>query len=181
MMHHLLAAMSDQFGWIAFVLAAGIGLFLVLRARPVRRPRPGSAYSTRKTMLSEAEVRLLGVLRTAAPRQFIFGKVRLADLVASGSPGRDSQLDAHTVDFVLLERRTTRPLCAVLIHNPDQPRAHGPQEFTQRVLAKAGIPLVVMNIQHWYDEADVAERIAAAIAASQLADGSDGQVVAGVG
>lgn len=181
MLHHLLAAMSDQVGWIAFVLAAGIGLFFILRARPIRRPRAKGTYSQRKTILSEAEVRLLGVLRTAAPRQFIFGKTGLADVVSSSRTGGNSQLAAHTVDFVILERRTTRPLCAVLVHNPEQPRSHGSQEFTQHVLEAAGIPVVVMNIQHWYDEADVAERIAAAIAESQQLEGAQEQVVVGVG
>jgi hypothetical protein len=157
---------------VVFVILIGV-IVLVLRSlKPRTRAAPRTPtypYRKRKSLFSPAERSLLGVLdREVAGRYRVFGKVRLADVLAvdSGVSSGDRQA-AHNsirqkhVDFVLC---TLSDLTIVAVIELDdkshqRPDRQARDAFLAAACSAAGLKLIRFPVKSAYSASEVNEAL----------------------
>ncbi len=164
-----LTALLSEIPRPALVLA-GFGvafvtlLWLALRGRAGRR-----AYRRAGPLFTPAELRFLAALEKAvAGRARVYGKVRLADVLAV----KDSVSGKHFwrafnaiackhLDYVLCERDTLAVILAIELddrsHARDERRAR--DAFVDEALAGAGIPLLRFPVRGRYAQRELDEAL----------------------
>ena len=105
----------------------------------------------------------------------LFAKVRLADVIECPRGRRDERrwfrkIGSYHVDFVVCESRSTRPLLVIELDD----RRHRERirrerdQFKDRALQSAGVPIYRIRAQQAYDPIELAKRIEEHIRQSQL-------------
>jgi hypothetical protein len=156
----------------AFVLIALLVVFLRLLwlrrlKNRFREPVPGEfPYWSRKTLLSNGEQAFAQVLELAAGRaRKVAPKVRLADLVACDRAAWDlgygRLIGNKHVDFVVVDAATSAILFAVELddRSHERPARRYRDEFLDKALAAAGIPLIRVKAAAAYRVAELARQL----------------------
>ena len=144
------------------------------------RTRHGPVYEKREGLFTQGERRFLARLDEAVGDRFrIMGKVRIADLI---SPRPDLaernwkrafyQISSKHVDFVLCDKRTLSPVCAVELDDPThrEPSRRERDTFVDGVFQSAALPLVRFPVRTTYSVAEIASTILGSV--SRANDGS---------
>jgi len=172
----MLSTLLKQYWWIVLLIAVG---FLVLQSTKGSRnkgtPSEKSGdlpYALKACLMSKAERSFFGVLEqvTDSSKYYIFPQVSLNNLVivekGTGSyQTYHNKVDRKSVDFVLFDRNAVSPVLAVELDDASHDREDRQERdaFVDRVLAKAGLPLLHVRAQAAYDPKQLAASITEAI------------------
>jgi len=106
-------------------------------------------YSIQETVLATEERSLYQALTlVVAQRALLLTKVKLSALLSPNASQSQhlayTQLDRYTVDFVLCDRNTTRPLLVVLCDRAptDNCALNNPNDMIERLAHSASLPIV---------------------------------------
>ncbi len=148
-------------GVLAVSTCLGLLVVLSLEIRARRRP----VYAKREALLTPAERAFLAALEHALGDHYrIMGKVRLADLVApDGALGERDwkrafyQVSSKHVDFVLCDRDTLAPVCAIELDDSSHqaPDRRERDQFVDGVFQSAGLALLHFRARRTYSRAEI--------------------------
>src|SRR5690625_4183210 len=114
------------------------------------------------------DLQCLYALPNAAPHLDIHGKVRLEDVIGvrPGLPRNEhhaarNRIKSRHLDFVLVDVTTTRVVCAFELDDPSHntPRVRQLDEFKDRVMKAAGIPLLRVRAAPSYRTDELARMV----------------------
>jgi hypothetical protein len=167
----MLLTLFKQYWWIVLVVLA----LLVLQSNKGSRNKGTSSeksedlpYVLKGCLMSKAERSFFGVLEqvTDSSKYYIFPQVSLNNLVTvekgTGSyQTYHNKVDRKSVDFVLFEKSTISPVLAIELDDSSHDREDRQERdaFVDRVLAKAGLPLLHVRAQAAYDPKQLAASI----------------------
>jgi very-short-patch-repair endonuclease len=153
---------------LAVVVAFIIGLALVIRLFASRGP-VSLPYERTEHLFSPAERSFLGVLEEVLEKEFcILGKVRLADIIRPrkglSNSERTSALNRITskhVDFAVCDLRTRAVVGVIELDDSSHQKASRQRrdEFIDKALSAAGVPIVHIAAQKGYQLAEVRSQI----------------------
>jgi len=126
-----------------------------------------SPFRRNKFFLTTAEQSFFGCLKEAiSGRWELFAKVRLLDLLWLPRETQDKQRWRNTVqskhvDFLLCDRKTLMPLLAVELDDSShrRPDRQERDDFVNKVLESAGIPVLRATARSLYDTRALGEEI----------------------
>jgi hypothetical protein len=172
----MLLTLFKQYWWIILLIAVGL---LVLQSTKGSRNKGTPSeksedlpYVLKQYLMSKAERSFFGVLEqvTDSSKYHIFPQVSLGNLVDVEKGTRPYQthrnrVDRKSVDFVLCDRSALSPVLAVELDDASHERKDRQERdaFVDRVLAKAGLPLLHVRAQAAYDPKQLAASIGEAI------------------
>ncbi len=114
-------------------------------------------YSIQETVLASEERSLYHALTlVVAQRALLLTKVKLSALISPiAGPSQHlayTHLDRYTVDFVLCDRSTTRPLLALLQDKTQAGKCSlsNTNDLIERLAASAGLPLLRLDLATAY-------------------------------
>src|SRR5664280_782820 len=171
----MLMTLFKQYWWIVLVVLA----LLVLQSTKGSRNKGTSSeksgdlpYVLKRYLMSRAERSFFGVLEQVidSSKYYIFPQVSLSNLVTvkngTGSYlAFHNKVDRKSVDFVLFDRNAISPVLAIELDDSSHDREDRQERdaFVDRVLAKAGLPLLHVRTQAAYDPKQLAVSISEAI------------------
>ena len=129
-------------------------------------------YVLKRYLMSKAERSFFGVLEqvTDSSKYYIFPQVSLNNLVTvekgTGSyQTYHNKVDRKSVDFVLFDRNAMSPVLAIELDDSSHDREDRQERdaFVDRVLIKAGLPLLHVRAQAAYDPKQLAMLISEAV------------------
>jgi hypothetical protein len=142
-------------------------------------------YQRKGDLFSAAELRFLAALDQAiAPGHRVFGKVRVADLVAirSGLNPKTRQIALNRLsqkhfDFVICSGRALAPVCAIELNDSSHSSnsAKRRDDLIAAVCGQVGLPLLVVKAAGSYSPDALRQQIAGAL---QSKSGQDSRSVA---
>lgn len=171
----MLSTLLKQYWWIVLIVLA---LLVLQSTKGSRNKRTSSEksedlpYVLKRYLMSKAERSFFGVLEqvTDSSKYYIFPQVSLNNLVTvekgTGSyQTYHNKVDRKSVDFVLFDRNAISPVLAIELDDSSHDREDRQERdaFVDRVLAKAGLPLLHVRAQAAYDPKELAISISAAI------------------
>lgn len=128
--------------------AALLVLLLVLFVSQIWR-KSGYPYHAKETLLSAGELAFFRVLGKAIPaHHMIAPKVRLGDVIGCSEAdwvrGHGPRISAKHLDFVLIDRTTSRIVLAIELDDKshDRPERKERDVFLNRALEAAAVPLL---------------------------------------
>lgn len=128
-------------------------------------------YEARSHLLTIPERALLHALDAAVGNRYrVAMSVRLADVIeCSPKAWRDGHgplISSKQLDFVLCEPETTRIIAAIELDDPthDQADRRERDEFLDRAMDAAGVPLIRVRTASRYDPARLRDLVASAVA-----------------
>ncbi len=131
-------------------------------AAPAEDAVPDNVYPYKvRAFLSPADHACLLAMREALGEEVdIFPKAALWALVESTekAPGYAKRLHDKEFDFLVCDRRTGRPLTAVM-YNPGKGRPAGKIDEVKKICKAAGEPLVFIDMAEHYDAASLKEAL----------------------
>jgi hypothetical protein len=135
--------------------------------------RYASVYEKQNSLFSPQETSFLKALDQAIGDKYrIFGKVRLADIVTSrygisreSARAAFNHVSAKHLDFLLCDKETLEPLCAIEINDSShsRPDRQARDEFVDNLLRAVSLPLVRIPGRSRYSSAEVGPKILAAV------------------
>jgi very-short-patch-repair endonuclease len=132
-------------------------------------------YKAKPYFFSNAEASFYHFLRQMAGADvIIFPHVSLRDLVSVTESQEyykyNNKIDRKQVDFLLVESKTLRPRLVIELDDKTHNRADRIQrdEFVEKVLEVANIPIVRIPVQPTYDAKEIAKIFKSAIETNQL-------------
>lgn len=150
--------------FLALVLVAFVCFALVffIKQRQYNHPALRMPYRLQQPFFQPGEQELLALLQQAVGERFlILCKVRVADVVeVTAVPRRApwyqavNRISAARFDFLLCDRQTLTPRCAIEMEQPDQANA-----FVDELCQTIGLPLVRLT----QETARAYDRLCAAI------------------
>ena len=171
----MIPTLLKQYWWIVLIV---LGL-LVLQSIKGSRNKGASSeksedlpYVLKRYVMSKAERSFFGVLEqvTDSSKYYIFPQVSLNNLVTvekgTGSyQTYHNKVDRKSIDFVLFDRSVVSPVLAIELDDASHDREDRLERdaFVDRVLAKAGLPLLHVRAQASYDPKQLAASISEAI------------------
>ncbi|WP_421683684.1 DUF2726 domain-containing protein [Stutzerimonas urumqiensis] len=136
--------------WLVLTLIAFACFVLVflIKQRQFTQPAVRLPFALKPALFEEAERQLLDTLtRACGDTQLILAKVRAAEVVAITAIARraawyhaNNRLAGLHFDFLLCDRQTLRPTCAVQLRNDETDDA-----FLNELCAHIGLPLLVFS------------------------------------
>lgn len=148
-------------GLLALIIALFIGKLLG-RSYP---------FHAQETLLTQAELRFFKTLDQVIPsHHMIAPKVRLGDVIgcsdADWRRGHGPRISAKHLDFVIIERSTSRILLAIELddRSHDRPDRRDRDDFVNRALDAAGVPLLRVPVARSYTSSDLKTLMADALA-----------------
>jgi hypothetical protein len=172
----MIPTLLKQYWWIVLLVAVGL---LVLQFIKGPRNKGTSSeksedlpYVLERYLMSKAERSFFGVLEqvTDSSKYYIFPQLSLSKLVivekGTGSyQTYHNKVDRKSIDFVLFDRSVVSPVLAVELDDASHDREDRLERdaFVDRVLAKAGLPLLHVRAQASYDPKQLAASISEAI------------------
>jgi very-short-patch-repair endonuclease len=162
--------MDQVFGHTVVVVL--IALFLVVAlaavARLLSQARP-AVYERREKLFSPAERSFFGALERAVGVEYrVFGKVRLADVIRprrglsnNARTSARNRIDRKQVDFILCDSKTLEVQVVIELDDSSHSQASRRErdEFLDKALAAAGVPIVHIAAQRSYVPAEIRDKI----------------------
>jgi hypothetical protein len=167
----MLLTLLKQYWWIILVVLALLVLQSTKGSRSKGTPSEKLGdlpYVLKRYLMSRAERSFFGVLEqvTDSSKYYIFPQVSLSNLVTAekgtGSyQAFHNKVDRKSIDFVLFEKSTISPVLAIELDDSSHDREDRQERdaFVDRVLAKAGLPLLHVRAQAAYDPKQLAASI----------------------
>lgn len=145
--------------WIAAIAAVTVFVFTIA-SKGKREPRRICLFIQRDALFTPAERSFLGVLDNAsAGRYRVFGKVRIADVIAPAK-GLDrstwtsvfNRIKAKHFDFVLCDPETLKVKAVIELNDKSHTSTRGAErdELVGRACADAGLALRTVKAQRNY-------------------------------
>ena len=141
-----------------FILAVFIILKIVKSRQPIFAQK--SEY-----LLNFSERKFFEALTSAiGPKMYVCPKVRIADIVAVDMPLKKKEfmvnykkISQKSVDFVIVKRSTFEPLLIVELvkEGENKKRQKLGRIMTERVFDEAGIPIIYIASQRFYDKEEL--------------------------
>src|SRR5450830_976192 len=172
----MLSTLLKQYWWIILLIAVSL---LVLQSTKGSRNKGTSSekpedlpYVLKRYLMTKAEHSFFGVLEqvTDSSEYYIFPQVSLNNLVTvekgTGSyQTYHNKVDRKSVDFVLFDRNAMSPVLAIELDDSSHDREDRQERdaFVDRVLTKAGLPLLHVRAQAAYDPKQLAMLISEAV------------------
>lgn len=162
--------MTDLFSdWSMLLPASLLFLLAVLFLHQIWR-RDSYPYHAKGTLLSAAELHFFRTLEQAmTAEQMVAPKVRLGDVIncsgADWNKGHGPRISAKHLDFVIIDRLTSRILLAIELDDKshDLPARKERDAFLNNALQAAGVPLLRIPAASAYDVAPLKNNIAKAL------------------
>lgn len=151
---------------------AVLALITLAAAAARKMPKKKGAYTARTAICTPAELAFLRALDQAAlPSQRIFTMVRLIDVIepaVKDHATRNRVIQKH-LDFLLCDRDTTKPLCAIELNDRshDQPKRRQRDDFVGQAMQQAGIPILFKKAARSYDTEELRGEIAQLLKANE--------------
>ena len=157
------------------LIAVAIFVIALILARLAKgRRKPVGLYQlSRAGLFTQGEIAFLSVLDASLPSGVrLFGKVRLSDIFSPSDAvpaaerlGVLRRINQKHVDFLLVDRRTLRPLAGVELDDRTHEAAHRKQRdaFVDEVFSGAGLPLIHVPARREYDRREIAALVADAL------------------
>jgi len=170
-----LPTLLKQYWWIVLIVLGLLVLQFVKGSRSKDKSSEKSEdlpYVLKRYLMSKAERSFCGVLEqvTDSSKYYIFPQVSLNNLVTvekgTGSfQAFHNKVDRKSVDFVLFDRSAVSPVLAIELDDSSHDREDRQERdaFVDRVLAKAGLPLLHVRAQAAYDPKQLAASISEAV------------------
>lgn len=139
-------------------------LFFGSRAPEAKPARAAARVEVRRKFLTDAEVNFFHVLRSVVGgRGQIFAQVSLGQLLVARSEdfsargAARNRFDRKTIDFLICDPTTLRPLVAIELDDSTHTRAkrQARDEQVDALLSEAGLPLVRIRTRRTYDTREV--------------------------
>lgn len=154
--------------FLMMILGLAVVTFLKFY-RPTKRRAPVTyPYARRTALFTATEAKFLQALREAFPGFDIFGQVRLEDVIsvkrglerAEHQTARNRIKSRH-LDFVLTDPVSTWIVCAIELDDPSHssPRALRADDFKDKALSAAGIPILRVRVSPTYRASDLRQRV----------------------
>jgi hypothetical protein len=171
----MLPTLLKQYWWIVLIVLGLLVLQFVKGSRSKDKSSEKSEdlpYVLKRYLMSKAERSFFGVLEqvTDSSKYYIFPQVSLNNLVTvekgTGSfQAFHNKVDRKSVDFVLFDRSAVSPVLAIELDDSSHDREDRQERdaFVDRVLAKAGLPLLHVRAQAAYDPKQLAASISEAV------------------
>jgi hypothetical protein len=171
----MLPTLLKQYWWIVLIVLGLLVLQFVKGSRSKDKSSEKSEdlpYVLKRYLMSKAERSFFGVLEqvTDSSKYYIFPQVSLNNLVTvekgTGSfQAFHNKVDRKSVDFVLFDRSAVSPVLAIELDDSSHDREDRQERdaFVDRVLAKAGLPLLHVRAQAAYDPKQLAALISEAV------------------
>jgi hypothetical protein len=154
--------------WSFLFPAALLLLLLVLFVSQIWR-KTGYPYHSKNTLLSAGELVFYHALHKAiSPQQMIAPKVRLGDVIGCSemdwSRGHGPRISAKHLDFVLIDRLTSRILLAIELddRSHERPDRKARDVFLNLALEAAQVPLLRIPAARSYNPDQIRTAIEAA-------------------
>jgi very-short-patch-repair endonuclease len=149
---------------IVFVVTLAVVAWLLAR---LTRPDPKLPYEKRTSLLTPAELNFYRVLQEAVHGDWaVQSMVRMADLVrvAPETPkfqAWQNRIHAKHIDFLLCDHGTMEVRLAVELddRSHQRPDRVDRDEFVNRALADAGLPLLRVEVQDQYNSQEIRKSI----------------------
>jgi very-short-patch-repair endonuclease len=127
---------------------------------PEKVDAPKYEYRLRPSLLSHGEIAFYEILKLAVhERAAICPQVRLADIFSGTQWGYGSQnkINQRSVDFLLCEPRTMKPLVAIELDDSShqRPDRQARDEDVDAIFQSAGLPLLHQPARHSYSVRDI--------------------------
>jgi very-short-patch-repair endonuclease len=124
-------------------------------------------YVKKDYFLTKAEIDFFRVLEKALEnKHYIFPQVRLSDLLFVKAKKEDyykyrNKIDRKSVDFVLAEKESLRPLLAIELDDSshDSRKRKDRDNFVEKALEDTKLPLLRFKVQRFYDTNVIFEEI----------------------
>jgi hypothetical protein len=171
----VIPTLLKQYWWIILIVLALIVIQLLKgsQSKEASSETPEDLpYVLKRYLMSKAERSFLGVLEqvTDSSRYYIFPQVSLNNVVTVEKGTRSFQafhnkVDRKSVDFVLFDRSGLSPVLAIELDDSSHEREDRQERdaFVDRVLAKAGLPLLHVKAKATYDPKELTVSISEAI------------------
>jgi hypothetical protein len=172
----MLSTLLKQYWWIILLIAVGL---LVLQSTKGSRNKGTTSeksenlpYVLKRYLMTKAERSFFGVLEqvTDSSKYYLFPQMLLSNIVdvekgTESSRGFRNKIDHKTIDFALFEKSTISPVLAIELDDSSHDREDRQERdaFVDRVLAKAGLPLLHVRAQAAYDPKRLAASIGEAV------------------
>lgn len=153
---------------IIVVLGVVATAFLKYWRPPARKAPVTYPYARCAALFSQTEQRLLWALREAVPQLQVFGKVRMEDVIVvrrdlpkSAYVSARNRIKSRHLDFVLVEPTSSWIVCAIELDDASHDRASArlADNFKDRALEAAGVPLLRIRASASYSSDELARRI----------------------
>jgi hypothetical protein len=151
---------------LLLVVLATVAAWLRRRFAGPRYPTGDLPYFSRGYQLSKGETAFFHALRQAVPPGLMIApKVRVSDVIGCDASawkrGFGGRISQKHVDFVLVDARTTAFELIIELDDKShrQHERRGRDDFVDRALAAAGIPVLRVPAAARYDPADLRTRL----------------------
>jgi hypothetical protein len=164
---------------VSWILILVVVVFVIAALVAVAGKKAGSGsginypYVPAKTLFSAAERSFLGALDQAVgPEHRVFGKVRVADLVAvkpglsnSARQGAVNRVGSKHFDFIVCRATDLSVVCAVELNDKSHAskRAQARDAVKRNVCKAVGLPLFEVTAKRAYSVSELQEQLASAI------------------
>lgn len=148
-----------------FYIIVGLALILGLALVFLRNPPQKNLEHpyTKKSFFSKAERSFLGVLEQALTDDYrIFAKVRLADLIKvksglskSAWQSAFNRINSKHIDFVVNKSDDLSLVCAIELDDKSHQKRKSRDEFVNKALEAAGIPLFRFPVKQAYELTEI--------------------------
>lgn len=140
-------------------LVAGAAVFLLGFALYSIFKRQRYPYYACNTLLTATEIKFYKALKIAAPTNaIIMMKVRMADIINCAEEdwkaGWGPRVSAKHIDFVLIDPKTTQIKMAIELDDSTHVTNHdriSRDKFVDKAFKTAGVPLLRITVQNYYD------------------------------
>ena len=148
--------------YLLYLLVIGAGLYFLSRLFR----RESYPFRPKETLMSESELDFFHVLECAIPdHTMIAPKVRLGDVIGCSESdwqaGHGPRISAKHLDFVLIERSSSRILAGIELDDRSHDRADRRERdvFVEKAMSAAQVPLLRVKVARSYSQSELQKAV----------------------